>query len=134
MPLQQKVDPMKNPSVTLAAIEELLDDIFAIAEFGVDPAFSRFIPMVYDPIGFDWRGCFQAEFTERFNGVMIRGDSEVSKVWCIAFPREAVLEEIVNRAQPGDVILSHHPIDMECGDPRGRKGRGFIPVPTHLLR
>ena len=33
--------------------------------------------MVYDPIGFDWRGSFEAEFAERFNGVMIRGDSEV---------------------------------------------------------
>jgi putative NIF3 family GTP cyclohydrolase 1 type 2 len=125
---------MGNPSASLTSIEKLLDDTFAITRFGVDPAFSRFIPMVYDPIGFNWRGFFEADFTERFNGVMIRGDSEVSKIWCISFPRDYVLERIIARAQPGDVIFAHHPIDMECGDPQGKKGRGFIPVPTNLLQ
>ncbi len=125
---------MASPSVSLSRVEELLDDTFAITRFGVDPAFRRFIPMVYDPIGFDWRSFFEPEFTERFNGVMIRGDSAVSKVWCISFPREAVLDWILARAQPGDVIFCHHPIDMECGDPKGAKGRGFIPTPERLLQ
>jgi putative NIF3 family GTP cyclohydrolase 1 type 2 len=125
---------MTNRSVSLTRIEELLDQTFAIKRFGVDPAFSRFIPMVYDPIGFDWHGFFEPEFTERFNGAMIRGESDVSKIWCISFPRDSVLEWILARARPGDVIFSHHPIDMECGDPKGAKGRGFIPIPKALLQ
>ena len=62
---------MTDRPVSLTRIEKLLDETFAITEFGVDPSFRRFIPMVYDPIGFDWRGSFEPEFTERLNGVMV---------------------------------------------------------------
>lgn len=125
---------MTNRSIPLTRIEALLDDTFAIPRLGADPGFSRFIPMVYDPIGFDWRHFFEPEFTALFNGAMIRGERAVSKVWCISFPRDSVLEWILARARPGDVIFSHHPIDMECGDPKGAKGRGFLPIPAALLQ
>ena len=77
---------MANRAVPLTRIEELLDDTFAIKSFGVDPAFSRFIPMVYDPIEVDWRRIFELEFTERFNGTMIRGARDVFEnvVHCVS--------------------------------------------------
>src|SRR5690606_15688761 len=37
------------------------------------------------------------------------------------------------RAGKGDLFFTHHPLDMECGDPRGAWGRGFLPIPSHLI-
>jgi hypothetical protein len=36
----------------LSRIEQFLDDYFRVRNVPTDPAFSRFIPMVYDPIAF----------------------------------------------------------------------------------
>src|SRR5215213_7404583 len=37
-------------------------------------------------------------------------------------------------AHPGDLIFSHHPIDMRCGDPRGEPGEGFIPIRAETVQ
>ena len=70
---------------------------------------------------------------QRFNGLMLRGSGSVEKVWCVAFPSEEVLTPILMQAHPGDLIFSHHPIDMRCGDPRGKPGAGFIPIVPRTL-
>ncbi|MGH2615665.1 MAG: Nif3-like dinuclear metal center hexameric protein [Thermomicrobiales bacterium] len=113
----------------LSQIEQYFTALFRVDELETDLAFSRFVPMVYDPVGFPWRDVFEPGFVRRFNGLMIRGREHVGKIWCIAFPAEEVLDRIVARAQTGDIIFSHHPIDMKCGDPRGAPGQGFIPIP-----
>lgn len=113
---------------------EFLDGFFRITALDVDPAFSRFVPMVYDPIGFDWRGAFEPEFCQRFNGLMLQGDAKVGKIWCISFPAAEILDGILDRAQSGDLIFAHHPIDMRCGDPRGEKGEGFIPIAARQIQ
>jgi putative NIF3 family GTP cyclohydrolase 1 type 2 len=117
----------------LARIEQYLTALFRVDDLETDPAFSRFVPMIYDPIGFPWRDAFEPDFVRRFNGLMIRGHEHVGKVWCIAFPADEVLDRIMARARPGDVIFSHHPIDMKCGDPRGAPGQGFIPIPPERI-
>ena len=111
-----------------ARIIRFCDEYFRVAQLAADPAFSRFLPMVYDPIGFPWRELFEPDFVRRCNGLMIRGHPDVSKVWCISFPADEVLDHILRRAHPGDLIFSHHPIDVECGDPHGALGRGFVPI------
>ena len=113
----------------LEEVKRYLDDTFRGNDLESDPAFSRFLPMVYDPIAFPWREAFEPEFVRRCNGLMMRGQNHVGKIWCIAFPADEVLDSIVSRARPGDLIFSHHPINMECGDPRGARGRGFLPLP-----
>lgn len=118
---------------TLARVERFFTDLFRVEEMPPDHAFRQFVPMVYDPIDFPWRDVFEPDFVQRFNGLMIRGAAGVGKIWCIAFPADEVLDQIVERAQPGDVIFSHHPIDMKCGDPRGAMGRGFIPIPPDKI-
>jgi putative NIF3 family GTP cyclohydrolase 1 type 2 len=118
----------------LSRIEQFCDETFRVADLPVDPAFSRFIPMVYDPIEFAWRDLFEPGFVRRFNGLLLRGGESVAKVWCVAFPSEEVLAPILERAQPGDLIFSHHPIDMRCGDPRGQPGAGFIAIAARTLR
>jgi putative NIF3 family GTP cyclohydrolase 1 type 2 len=117
----------------LTRVTRFLTDIFDVTRQPADLAFSRFVPMVYDPIGFPWRDQFEPEFVTRFNGLMIRGHDDVGKIWCIAFPSDEVLDRIVERAAPGDLIFSHHPIDMRCGDPRGAPGQGFIPNPPETI-
>ncbi len=118
----------------VSQVEQFLDDYFRIQDVPVDPAFSRFVPMVYDSIEFAWRDVFEPGFVQRFNGLMIRGHDTVGKIWCVAFPSQEVLVAILGRAQPGDLIFSHHPIDMRCGDPRGKSGVGFIPIEPLALQ
>jgi putative NIF3 family GTP cyclohydrolase 1 type 2 len=117
----------------LSRIEQFLDAYFRVQDVPSDPAFSRFVPMVYDPIGFPWRDVFEPGIVRRCNGLMLRGRESVANVWCIAFPSEEVLAPILAQAHPGDLIFSHHPIDMRCGDPRGKPGVGFIPIAPRTL-
>jgi putative NIF3 family GTP cyclohydrolase 1 type 2 len=90
--------------------------------------------MVYEAIDFPWRDIFEPGFVQRFNGLMLRGRDSVDKVWFVAFPSEEALAPILKQVQPGDLIFSHHPIDMRCGDPRGQQGPGFIPIEPRTLR
>jgi putative NIF3 family GTP cyclohydrolase 1 type 2 len=118
---------------SLSRIEQYFDTYFRVEDVPADPAFSHFVPMVYDPTGFPWRDVFEPGFVRRFNGLMLRGRESVAKVWCVAFPSEEALAPILAQAHPGDLIFSHHPIDMRCGDPRGRPGAGFIPISPRTL-
>lgn len=118
----------------LDSLVQELDNLFDIKELSTDPAMSRFIPMVYDPINFDWKAYFEPNFSSSFNGLMMKGADNVGKIWGISFPSDEVLTHILSQAKRGDMIFSHHPINMECGDPQGKTGKGFLPVNLDLLR
>ena len=118
---------------SLETITETLDAFFKIRQLERDPAFSRFVPYVYNPIGFDWQAFFEPDFVTRFNGLMIRGAPEVSSVYCVAFPHEDILKVFLDRGTPGDLLFTHHPIDMRCGDPRGKWAEGFRAIDPSLL-
>jgi putative NIF3 family GTP cyclohydrolase 1 type 2 len=112
----------------LQKIDEAIDELFRYREIGADPAFSRFIPMVYDPIKFNWREVFEAEFNQLFNGLMLKGEEEVGRIFLAVFPTDEVLAHFIEHSNPGDLLFMHHPLVMECGDPRGAWGKGFIPI------
>lgn len=95
---------------------------------GPDPGFSRFIPATYDPVAFEWRAAFEPGFTTLFNGLMLRGAEQVGTVFCSVFPAAEVLDAFIAAARPGDLFFTHHPLEIESGDPRGRPGRGFLPI------
>lgn len=114
-------------------IGQALSKLFRMVDWEMDPAFSRFIPMVYDPIGFDWRSFFEPEFVRQFNGFMLAGREEMQKVFLAVFPTDDVLEQFLEQAAPGDLLFMHHPLLMECGDPHGHWGRGFVPIHMELL-
>lgn len=105
-----------------------LDTELRINDFGKDDSFSRFIPMVYDPINFDWKEEFEKKFVELFNGLMIEGGPEISKVFLAVFPTDKVLERFIEEGNTGDLLFMHHPLLMECGDPKGLWGQGFVPI------
>lgn len=110
-----------------------LDRLFQIEHYGKDSAMSRFVPAVYEPIGFDWAQAFEPKFSELFNGLMLRGQENVSTVFLAVFPTNEVLKAFIESAKPGDLLFMHHPLLMECGDPQGPWGRGFVPIEPSLL-
>ena len=65
---------------------------------------------------------------------MMHGSENVNKVFLAVFPTDDVLETFISQSTPGDLLFMHHPLVMECGDPLGRSGRGFIPIPEKYLQ
>jgi putative NIF3 family GTP cyclohydrolase 1 type 2 len=136
--LEKKGKTNNEPSERRLTLEKLLnivlqlDETFKIKNFGKDPAFSRFIPQVYKG-GFDWREKFEPEFNELFNGLMIKGTPEVKNIYLAVFPTKDVLERFIENGESGDLLFMHHPLLMECGDPNGDWGRGFVPIEESLL-
>ncbi|XXM72485.1 Nif3-like dinuclear metal center hexameric protein [Lysinibacillus sphaericus] len=116
----------------LSHIVRQLDETFKIKNFGKDPAFSRYIPQVYEG-KVDWRKKFEPEFNEFFNGLMIKGSPEVKNIYLAVFPTIDVLERFIEKGESGDLLFMHHPLLMECGDPNGKWGRGFVPIGETLL-
>jgi putative NIF3 family GTP cyclohydrolase 1 type 2 len=114
-------------------IGQKLDELFRLDTFPADPAFSRFIPMVYNPISFDWKEAFDEEFVKRFNGFMLKGSEMVHNVFLAVFPTEEVLDRFLAEASEGDLLFMHHPLVMECGDPQGEWGQGFVPIPERYI-
>jgi putative NIF3 family GTP cyclohydrolase 1 type 2 len=119
--------------VQLQKIDEAIDELFRYREIGKDPAFSRFIPMSYDPIKFNWREEFESEFNHLYNGLMLRGEEEVGRIFLAVFPTDEVLTRFIEESSPGDLLFMHHPLLMECGDPRGAWGKGFVPINPDLI-
>jgi putative NIF3 family GTP cyclohydrolase 1 type 2 len=120
--------------VYLDELVNKLDEEFDIRSFGKDPAFSRFIPDVYSQTKVDWPSIFEDDFTELFNGLMVKGASEVSNIFLAVFPTDDVLERFIDESVPGDLLFMHHPLLMECGDPQGKWGRGFLPIKKEYLQ
>ncbi|MDM5156939.1 Nif3-like dinuclear metal center hexameric protein [Bacillus sp. DX1.1] len=118
----------------LQEVQHALDDLFQIRKYGKDTAFSRFIPAVYDSIKFPWQQFFETDFITYFNGLMMKGAETVNTIFLAVFPTDDVLEKFITQAQPGDLLFMHHPLVMECGDPLGKSGRGFVSIPPRYLQ
>lgn len=118
---------------TLEQITSDLDRLFQIESFGKDSAMSRFVPAVYDTIGYDWAHAFEPGFSDLFNGLMLKGQENVYSVFLAVFPTSEVLSIFIERSKPGNLLFMHHPLLMECGDPHGSWGRGFVPIELSLL-
>jgi hypothetical protein len=104
-----------------------LDVLYSIGDWEADPAMSRFAPRVYRDIGYDYTEVFEADFCQRFNGMMLRSSDSVGEVFCAAFPGPGVIARLFELAQEGALLFLHHPIDMEVA------GVGFLPIPPDQL-
>jgi putative NIF3 family GTP cyclohydrolase 1 type 2 len=105
-----------------------LDALWAIDAAGPDPAMSRHLPRVYDAAGIDWRRWVEPRFAELFNGLMFRGDDTVRRVSGACFPSAAVLDTWLAGAGRGDLLVTHHPIDLRNGHPDGVWAEGFVAI------
>jgi putative NIF3 family GTP cyclohydrolase 1 type 2 len=120
----------------MAQLQTLVDDLdrlFDLAGAPPDIAMSRYVPRVYAEAGVDWRRWATPGFAEKFNGLMIRGRPHVGQVFAACFPSEEVLDQWLALARPGDLLVTHHPIDVRNGHPDGRWAQGFVPIGSHHL-
>ncbi|HXT16196.1 MAG TPA: Nif3-like dinuclear metal center hexameric protein [Gemmatimonadaceae bacterium] len=117
----------------LTQIVHALDEFFDVPNSGADPAFSRFLPAVYGAAPRPWTSWVESAFATHFNGLMLRGDETVRTVFLAAFPSEHVLDALLDRAESGDLLFVHHPIDLKSGDPRGTWGNFFQPIADETL-
>ncbi|WP_433718699.1 Nif3-like dinuclear metal center hexameric protein [Actinoplanes sp. CA-051413] len=117
----------------LQTVVDDLDRLFELASAAPDIAMSRHLPQVYAEAGVDWRRWATPEFAEKFNGLMIRGRPQVGQVFAACFPSAEVLEQWLALARPGDLLITHHPIDVRNGHPDGRWAEGFVPIGSRHL-
>lgn len=117
----------------LDLVVQKLDAYFGVRELDRDPAFAHWLPHVYSGSDIPWHQLFEKDFCTRFNGLMLRGADRVKSVFCAAFPAPVILGRFLAESQPGDLLFTHHPINMECGDPRAEWGRGFHAIDPHHL-
>ncbi|MGR6316888.1 Nif3-like dinuclear metal center hexameric protein [Micromonospora soli] len=117
-------------TLPLATLTADLDDLFELADAEPDTAMRRHVPRVHDEAGIDWRRYVTPRFAERFNGLMIEGRPEVGRVFVACFPSAEVLDRWLPAAAPGDLLVTHHPIDLRNGHPSGVWAEGFVPIPA----
>ena len=117
--------------VTRNKVVEYLNDYFSIEKYGPDPSMSRMVPLVYSEK--NRQEYFSEDFSSLFNGLMISGLNEVNHFFGALFPTEEILSKFIEQSVLGDFLFLHHPLDMECGDPRGQSGRAFLPIKKEQL-
>jgi putative NIF3 family GTP cyclohydrolase 1 type 2 len=120
--------------VDLDQVVGALDELFDLATAEPDASMSRHVPRVFDEAGIDWRAFVEPLYAQRFNGLVRRGRPEVGTVYGASFPSADVLDAWLAVAGPGDLLVTHHPIDARNGSPEGDVwGQGFVPIaPAHL--
>ncbi|MCX6816549.1 MAG: Nif3-like dinuclear metal center hexameric protein [Candidatus Beckwithbacteria bacterium] len=121
-------------SPTLTQVVDSLDTFFKVKKLAKDPAMSKFVPEVYHQTNIEWKKIFEPDFILRFNGLMIKGAAKIQTMFTAAFPGNEILQKFISQSNQGDLLFLHHPIILECGDPRGNLGRGFLPLNSDLLK
>lgn len=120
---------METKSLSLDELVRDLNELFSLDDWDKDPGMHRWLPRVYEDIGRDYTEIFEADFCERFNGLMLRSASVVKEVYCAAFPSPDVIKKLLATADGDALLFLHHPVDMEVS------GVGFLPVlPDNLER
>jgi putative NIF3 family GTP cyclohydrolase 1 type 2 len=122
-------------AVDLDRIVAALDDLFDLESAPPDPAMSRHVPRVYRDAGVDWRAFAEPRYAERFNGLMRRGHGRVGTVYGACFPSGDVLDAWLAVAERGDLLITHHPMDMRNGCPQDDVwAHGFVSIPAPYLQ
>jgi hypothetical protein len=111
-----------------------LDRLFNLDAAVPDPAMSRHLPRVYEEAGIDWRAFVEPSFAQRFNGLVRRGGDEIGTVYGACFPSIDVLDAWLAVAERGDLLATHHPIDVRNGSPDGDTWADSLQIVVHPIR
>jgi putative NIF3 family GTP cyclohydrolase 1 type 2 len=121
-------------AVDLDTIVAALDDLFSLDTAEPDTSMSRHVPRVFEGAGIDWRAFVEPLYAKRFNGLVRRGRPCVGTVYGASFPSAEVLDAWLSMARPGDLLITHHPVDARCGSPEGDVwANGFVPIADPYL-
>jgi putative NIF3 family GTP cyclohydrolase 1 type 2 len=104
-----------------------LDAVFALSAWERDPAMGHWVPHVYRSIDFDFTKVLEPDFCKRFNGLMLRSENAVAKVYCAAFPTPEILRKVLDESLGDALLFLHHPVDLEVS------GVGFLPILPEML-
>jgi len=118
---------MEKGEMRLDKLVRELDELFSVRDLDQDPAMRNMLPQAYRRIGYDYAKTFEADFCERFNGLMLRAGDTVKEVYCACFPTPEVLKDLLAATHGDALLFLHHPIDMEV------LGRGFLPILPDVL-
>jgi putative NIF3 family GTP cyclohydrolase 1 type 2 len=117
--------------VNLAAFAGRLDDLFAVDRFDETGGWNFALS---ESETADLLRVASPEFAARFNGLLCALNSvrhELNRVYLLVFPELSLVDAVITaqrrRGNPGAVIVTHHPCDMETS------GRGFLAIPPHQL-
>jgi putative NIF3 family GTP cyclohydrolase 1 type 2 len=121
-------------AIPLADIVNLFTKYFEIDQLKVDPSMSHFVPKVYEKDRKVLSSLFEVEFLNRFNGLLLIGGETVNTIFTASFPHDEILQKFISQSEKGDLLFLHHPIPLECGDPKGKSGRGFLPLNLDLVK
>ncbi|PKM81595.1 MAG: hypothetical protein CVU89_08865 [Firmicutes bacterium HGW-Firmicutes-14] len=120
-----------------------LEKVFPIDVAGHNELLNIFLPVTtksahnYEPLSFIFpainheaginvRKYYEKQFLRYYNGLMIKGENEVSKIFCVVFPNTGVMCEVLSRCGPGDLIFTHHCCGFE-------EKKGFLPISREVL-
>lgn len=103
-----------------------LEDVFPVKFARKYEPLSFIFPAVNLEARINYKKLYERKFLESYNGLMVRGSKNVERVFCIVFPSDRVLREIINRCRTGDFIFTHHC----CGYD---ETQGFVAVPQELV-
>jgi putative NIF3 family GTP cyclohydrolase 1 type 2 len=118
--------------VNLALFASRLDDLFDVARFdetgGWDFALSETETA-------DLLRVAGPAFAARFNGLLCAPEpdrQDIERVYLLVFPEASLVDRVLAEQRrlgdPGAVVVTHHPCDMET------RGRGFLAIPAAQLR
>ena len=120
-------------SMKLTKLVTELNNFFELTKLKKDPAMSKFFPMVYKKHVNELES-YEKLFLQSFNGLLIKGSDNVRTVFTSTFPHDQILEDFINKSVEGDLLFLHHPIPLECGNPKGKLGRGFLRNNFNLIK
>ncbi len=83
-------------------------------------------PAVNEEAGIAYKKYYSSLFLKKYNGLMLRGEDMVRKVYCAVFPDDEVLQAVLKDPEPGIFVFFHHC----CGYDRVA---GFRPITVSLL-
>lgn len=98
-----------------------------MADWPADPAMKHWVPKVCARTDYDYREVFEAQFCDKYNGLMLNAGEDVKRVFCSAFATPDVMRSMLDSGTTDALLFLHHPLDMEvCG-------AGFLPIPWSVL-
>jgi len=103
-----------------------LEDVFPVKFARKYEPISFIFPAVNLEARINYKKLYERKFIDACNGLMVRGAKNVERVFCIVFPSDSILREIISRCRTGDFIFTHHC----CGYD---ETQGFVAVPQELV-
>lgn len=111
----------------LKKLVAVLEKAFTYEANRVTEPLGFIFPAVNHEAGIPVKKYYHSSFLRKYNGLMMRGEDRVQKVYCAVFPDDGVLLAVLEDPEPGILVFLHHC----CGyDPVA----GFRPIPELLLK